>query len=453
MKRVGAAKILVIGFFIIGLFGTTESKAEGFFEPFRKFNTGIELNMIYTGDIIGNCVGGDKRGTAALGLLDCMLSADMDDLCNWPGASVFIDGIVSHGDDPGTYTGDSQGVSNIAADNTVKLYEFWLQQEFFDGNCYILAGLYDLNCEFDVNEFAGVFLNSSFGMGPDLSQSGVNGAPTYPNPAPALRIKWQFLDNYYMGAVITDGIPGNSVDLSAFSVKLSSEEGALLCTELGYLTNAERMRYSPLKYGRKQQRRKFLQAGHSGPQRGRRGRYRSETVPPDIDLPCRNYCKLALGSWYYTAEFDGYAMIDDIKSYSRDWGAYLLGEKVLWSTSARAGQILGGFFRVGYANPKMNPVSHYCGCGLMFSGRSHHSCYHQLGLAFAAAWLSENYHQTILTGGNESDKLELVVELVYRSQINKWMTVQPDVQYIVNPGYIPQNPDSIVLGLRFDVSI
>jgi len=451
MNWVSAAKILIICILGIGLFGFAESRPGEFLEPLQKFNNSIELNMFYTGDIIGNCHGGKQKGSACLGLLDFMLNADLEKLFHLSGAKFYVDGIVTHGKNPGDYIGDFQGVSNIAAENTFKLYEFWLQQEFCEENCSVLAGIYDLNSEFDVNEFAGVFLNSSFGMGPDFSQSGVNGAPTYPNAALAMRFRLKFLDKFYLQSVMTDGVPGNQAVPAAFSVNISPNEGALFCTELGYLTGADRI--LSLKYGCKKQQRQFQQVGRSKPRYGRYGRRRTDRMLPDVELHCHQYCKLAVGGWYYTAEFDGFAKADGAESYPGSWGCYLLGEKVLWSASARAGQILGGFFRIGYANPKMNPVSHYCGCGLVFSGPSNNSCYRHLGLALAAARLSEDYRLLIQSDGEKSDNLELALELVYRSQINKWLTVQPDIQYILNPGYISENPDSIVLGLRLEIDI
>ena len=45
----------------------------------------------------------------------------------------------------------------------------------------ILIGRYDLNTEFYRLQSAGLFLNSSFGVGPEFSQSGRSGPSIYPN--------------------------------------------------------------------------------------------------------------------------------------------------------------------------------------------------------------------------------------------------------------------------------
>jgi porin len=36
--------------------------------------------------------------------------------------------------------------------------------------------------------------------------------------------------------------------------------------------------------------------------------------------------------------------------------------------------------------------------------------------------------------------------------VNEWLTLQPDLQYIVNPGLEPALRDAMVLGLRFELA-
>ena len=73
----------------------------------------------------------------------------------------------------------------------MKLYEAWFEQTLFDDRLSFKAGLYDLNTEFDVVETAGLFINSSHGIGPDFSQSGVNGPSIFPTTSLGIRVKAQ----------------------------------------------------------------------------------------------------------------------------------------------------------------------------------------------------------------------------------------------------------------------
>jgi carbohydrate-selective porin OprB len=47
---------------------------------------------------------------------------------------------------------------------------------------------------------------------------------------------------------------------------------------------------------------------------------------------------------------------------------------------------------------------------------------------------------------------ELVMEASYAIAVNQWMTVTPDVQFIVNPGGAGHLPDALVLGVVVGLS-
>ncbi|MFM8657176.1 MAG: carbohydrate porin, partial [Chthoniobacterales bacterium] len=54
-----------------------------------------------------------------------------------------------------------------------------------------------------------------------------------------------------------------------------------------------------------------------------------------------------------------------------------------------------------------------------------------------------------LQGGNRG--LEMVFEATYQVQLSPWFTVQPDVQYIVQPGGSTAIPNAFVLGLSVGI--
>jgi porin len=43
---------------------------------------------------------------------------------------------------------------------------------------------------------------------------------------------------------------------------------------------------------------------------------------------------------------------------------------------------------------------------------------------------------------------ELVLELTYRFQVTGWLRMQPDVQYIINPGATGSIPNALVMGFQ-----
>ena len=48
---------------------------------------------------------------------------------------------------------------------------------------------------------------------------------------------------------------------------------------------------------------------------------------------------------------------------------------------------------------------------------------------------------------------ELVLELNYNIELTKWLHIQPDIQYVINPGGTGDIPDALVLGFQLSVNL
>ena len=185
------------------------------------------VNAVYTGDVFSVVQGGTDRDTVYLGNLD----VDVDlRLGSDDGMRAYVYFLGNHGDDPSALVGDAQGLSNIAAPRTLRMYEAWVEDEVFGIN--LKAGLYDLNSEFDAIEAASLFVHPSFGIGPDFSQAGLNGPSIFPVAGLAVRAYRAFGDNYAQMAVL-DGVPGDPDDGRKSNFRISRHEGALIVSEFG----------------------------------------------------------------------------------------------------------------------------------------------------------------------------------------------------------------------------
>ena len=47
---------------------------------------------------------------------------------------------------------------------------------------------------------------------------------------------------------------------------------------------------------------------------------------------------------------------------------------------------------------------------------------------------------------------ETILELSYQAVVNSWLTLQPDLQYVFNPGAVGHQQNAVVAGLRFTVN-
>lgn len=365
---------------------------------------GVNFEFIYTGEVRANASGGLERGGKYLDNIDLTLTLDLEKLVHWKGASLFVYGLGNQGGSPSALVGDAQGVSNIDFPDTWRLYEIYLEQKLWGETLSLLVGVHDLNADFDAIQTASLFLNSSHGIGPDFSQTGVNGPSVAPVAGLAFRAIIKPTPYLYFQTGVFEGIPGDpNKPESPFHVSFDSGEGALLVNEFGFLPGE-------LKEG---------------------GRYG----------------KFALGGWYYTAGADDLMDLDTNGDpvQRSNFGFYGFGEYQVYQEEGDQG--LNVFARIGYANPKINPIMVYIGSGAVYTGLFPTRDEDQLGFAIATAINGGHYKTAAAPVGTA----EVNFELTYRAQLTPWFALQPDIQYVIHPGMSPGVGNSFNLGSRFEV--
>ncbi len=148
--------------------------------------------------------------------------------------------------------------------------------------------------------------------------------------------------------------------------------------------------------------------------------------------------RLLLGHWRYTADFD---LLDGGRD-DGNAGTYIRGEASLLQGE---GSQLDGFFRFGTAAGRFNMFGEFASAGLKLTGLFAED--DEAGLAVAHGWTSDAYRSN--TG---SGKGETVFELTWRKGVTSFLTIQPSLQYVVNPSADPTIDNALVLGLRAETS-
>lgn len=368
---------------------------------------GIELETVLTGDMISNISGGIASGSEWLNNIDIAMTFDGDELMGWQGATMFLYVLGNYGGSPGDHIGDFQGVSNIDAFNTWKIYELWLEQNFVQDTWSLKMGLMDLNSEFYVTETAGFFINSSFGIGAEFAQTGQNGPSIFPTTSVALRLRYSPADDIYGQFAAFDAVSGNPDQPEGTQIhRFNSNDGLLLTGEIGSIRGSE--------------------------------------------IFMEPYQKIAIGGWRYTADF---ASIDETSFNNSNMGVYLIGERQLFREYSDPAQGLSCFANVGFANSTYNQIGLFYSAGAVYSGIFSGRDADALGVAVAMVRNGSPFRQWMAQSGQPVETAETVIELSYRAQLFPWFAMQPDLQYIVNPGMDLQLQNSIAVGARFEISL
>ena len=362
---------------------------------------GVDAEAVLTLDVLANLQGGIRRGGVLLGNVDLTFNVDTARAGWWQDGTFFLYllGNFNAGGPLTDKVGDLQGTSNIEADQAVKIYQAWYEHRFLEDRFSVLAGWHDLNSEFSVLEYASTFLNSSFGISPDISQVGPS---IFPTTALALRVKARPTPGSYLLAALYDSEPGDPELPRRSSLSLSFQDGVFTALEAGL----------------------------------------SQGEPGEAD-----YFKLGGGGWARTAEVEDFTG----KSHDFNHGLYLIAEKTLFMTGDDGGG-LGAFFQLGFADPHRNQIGRYWGAGLNYTGLIPGRSHDVTGLAVASARNGGHFRRYMATTEmTPMEHAETVVEGTYLAEILPWLTVQPDLQYVIHPGTDPALDNALVAGVRVEI--
>lgn len=360
---------------------------------------GLTLSGAVLNDAFGVVPDGASPGATMLFNLDLQATLDTDALLGWRGGTAFLYALATTGTgSPSQHAGDAQVASNIDAPRGLRLYEAWLEQRA--GAASVRAGLYDLNSEFYVTETAGLFLNSAHGIGPEFAASGGNGPSIFPITSLAARVHYATGSGYLQAAVL-DGVPGAPNRPATTGIALSRADGALIVAEAGLRSGDERPTF-----------------------------------------------RLAGGTWRYTALTES---VDPGAPPRGNRGAYLVLEGRL-AAEADATQGVWAFARGGVADARVSAAPASWGAGLVYIGLLPGRDADEAGVAVAALHTTSLWRAQARQAGTPLAPVELAVEVSYRCAVTPWLTLQPDLQYIIHPGFDRRAHPALLLGTRAELT-
>lgn len=200
-----------------------EKESERLFGPLVEPGCGIYVEPVYWGEVFSNTRGGitTRNATQYQGLLDVALIADFEELGLPFGGEFFILGQSSHGRGlTEDFIGDSLVLSNIDTfDNRTQVAEYWWEFHFLEGDVRVRLGKQDVNAEFLVVDLAGDFIQSGFGISPNVA------VPTFPDTSAAAVIMANLTDELEFKLGVWDGVPdGRTWGFSGTGLTLTAGE-------------------------------------------------------------------------------------------------------------------------------------------------------------------------------------------------------------------------------------
>lgn len=380
-------RFIIWGLFLVGL--ALHSEAQ------EKENEALTFEASFLGDVVSNFKGGIKEGQTGIGLIHLTANINTDLAKLWRGGNFFIHAHHVVGGRPSEQLiGDVQVASNIDGFTNRFVYEAWYSQSI--RNVTLYAGLHNLNDVFHVSEHASVYLNSSFGISPSLSLN--NAISIYPVTTLGGVARWDTDNLSFVGGLYN------------FGHAFASENGFKLKNHVfndGFFSLFE-------------------------------AQYRiknGDETKAEFKLGT-TYKQCANNHEHYTEECPG----------TSQYSVYFLTDYTIYKSTT--GKSLAAFVQTGYSPGRYSFSPFYWGTGINLKGFLFDNNSDELAIAFATAQINRYNVDAAMF---ESFKSESLLELTYKIPVYKKISIQPDLQYIINPAGVEGSRNAFVGLLRTEI--
>lgn len=375
--------------------------------PHSLLDGGITFEVIYTGETFRRARGGINRSRRSnyRSNLDVVCNVDFERMGLWDGGRLFIYGESLYG--PILPVGEIQLASNI--DSTISdtarpefttIAEYWYEQYLCDGAVHFKVGKQDANADFAYTDLGGDFINSSFGLPPNIP------LPTFPSQALGFAGFLEASDACTFGFGVYDGTAADGPQGVRWGFDTLGDNGAIL------LAQAE--------------------------------------FRPQLGYLDQHPATLRCGGWYHTDDKQWEPLNPAKGNVDSNYGGWASVDYLLFKESYAEDneQGLGVFLQGSWCPEDRNQISYAVIGGLVYNGLLPGRDQDLIGAGCGLARIGDEFLQAELANGNEFDSREIVTELFYKYQLSPFVILQPDLQFFTAPG--TEYPDAFLLGLRFE---
>jgi porin len=409
---------------------------------------GISFALQETSEVLGNVTGGVHKGFEYDGLTQMLLQLDTNRAFGWYGGLFNVSALQYHGsnlsaDNLATF----QTASGIEADRATRLWELWYDQKFLEEDRLdIRVGQQSLDQEFIVSQNALLFVNTMFGWPMVPSADLPGGGPAYPLSALGVRFKARPIDpvtllvGVFNGSPVPNGSTGDPQLVNASGTTFPTNGGALVIAELQY----------------------------SYPALG-------SMLYADQTEPLARVYKI--GFWYDTEHFadlrydnTGLSLANPLSTgipqqRRGDYSIYAVADQLIWVDPREGDRTISLFGRaMGTPEENRNVIDFSLNLGMTFHEPFLHRDDDTFGVGMGFAKVSSgaaafDEATALYTASfNPTRTSETFVEVTYQYSVAPWLQLQPDFQYVFNPGGGVANAggtgkikDEAVIGVRTNI--
>ncbi len=353
----------------------------------------------YVSGLWSNLRGGFDSGTRYEGFARWGGDLDLEKLAGWQGTSFYADWFSYHGGQPSDDLVGQFGTNSPSgweAEDALRFYNIYLQREFLAGALLVKAGQLAADDDFFAAEYADTLLNGAFGdfsSGRDEQLS-----PFYPLPGPGVYALTRRSEHWSLRTGVYSADPGLE-ESSNIGLRWNLDAGVSFFGQLDLHWEL-------------------------------------------ASLPGTYSVGFAATTARLT-DFDG-QRVDD------NWSLHVVADQTL-VLNAQNDPAIGAFLSAGL-HPKQDRsiVHRYVNAGVSIFGPIPGRERDVLAAGVGYTDLSNDYIASLRSAGERVSGHETVIELAYRAAITDWLSLQPDLQFFIDPHF--SRRDALVFGLQAQIT-
>lgn len=398
------------------------------------YDSGINFSLTYTNNLAGNPVGGLAQGFTYTDNIYVGAELDLDKLMGWAGGSFTFSVLNRNGTSlSGKYIGNQFTVQQIYGNQTIVWYALFLQQKFWNDRLMFKLGRLGAGDDFASSPFYWLYMNNGIDGNPQALPVNT-GFSTYPNAVWGGMAQVNITAEVKAKAGIYQVSPRlGKMAYNGLDWSIRGGDGILLVTQWGW---------SPEFFRRP--------VSSPTPQSSSGGKAvvgKSLNDPMELKGLPGNYWVGAYWSAY------NYRQFTSTEPLSNSYGFYWHADQMVFQETPGSDQGLT-LWSALVLSPQdtISKLPFQANGGVLYKGLipTRDKDWTIFGVVYGN--FSGDYAQSVTTPGQSSPDYELVFEWGYRVQITEFAYIQPNLQYVIQPGGRSDIPNALVLGAQIGVT-
>ena len=367
-------------------------------------NEGVEVYAYYNAIFAGNVSGGNYTSSNYASDTFFGVELDLETILGWEGTTMEFSGIYREGSDLTPAVGSQYSVMQLVGGQTIFFYNLTLEKTFADGDFSIKAGRMTATDDFVGSPYYSYSLNNA--VNGQIRAVLFDGVMTsYPFPVWGGRIKAKLPEDGTLRVGLFQLAP-NMFDPNDHGIdwSIGSGDGVSLFVQYDW-------------------------------------------TPQLDDKPFRLFAGVNQTFGYDMPQFNSTDTTDIFTRF------YMGADYQVYAEEPGSDEGLVLFLTFAYTDQQdvaIVPIQTSFGANYkgLFPGRPDDRAV----LFFTYGQFSDNYSDQLVAAGGSSVSNEMVFETGYRFAVTDSTYIQPDLQYVINPGGTGNIDNALVLGVQFGAS-